>query len=43
VRGWYHPRGPEDVPLEVSDWLGPVAACLGEIDAEESRKAWAAR
>jgi len=38
VRGIYHPRGPQDVPLEVDDWLGPVSRCMAEIEAERAQQ-----
>ena len=40
VRGWYHPRGPEDIPAEVDELLEDVADCVAGIDAEASRRAW---
>ena len=39
MRGWYHPRGPDDIPTEVSAWLEPVAECLADLDAEAVREA----
>lgn len=26
------------MPIEVSDWLEPVAACLADMDADAARK-----
>jgi len=36
VRGRVHPRGPQDIPLKVGNYLGMVAEVLNGID--ESRR-----
>jgi len=40
VKGWYHPAGPADVPVEVAGWVEPVAMCLRSLDVDAAKAGW---